>query len=193
VPPERTGSREHLVLLFADTGIEDSDLHRFLAAAGEQLGVRPTVVADGRTPFQVFADTRFLGNSRLAPCSVHLKQRPCRRWLAEHADPAHSVLYVGIDPSEIRRAPAIERGWAPWQVRFPLCDPPHLSKQDMLAWARTLGVRPPRLYELGFGVSAEKHGDVGLRVQPPGGGVGHVVAGGGGQGGQPARLLLAWV
>jgi hypothetical protein len=142
--------RAHLVLLFADTGIEDRDLHRFLADAGEQLGVRPTVVADGRTPFEVFADARFLGNSRLAPCSVHLKQRPCRRWLAEHADPARTVLYVGIDPSEIRRAPAIERGWAPWRVRFPLCDPPHLSKQDMLAWARTLGVRPPRLYELGF-------------------------------------------
>jgi hypothetical protein len=31
------------------------------------LGVPVTVVADGRTPFEVFADQRFLGNSRLAP------------------------------------------------------------------------------------------------------------------------------
>jgi hypothetical protein len=30
----------------------------FLTDAGRQLGACPTVVADGRTPFQVFADTR---------------------------------------------------------------------------------------------------------------------------------------
>jgi hypothetical protein len=139
-----------LVLLFADTGVEDADLYRFLADSAAQLGVPVTVVRDGRTPFEVFADQRFLGNSRLAPCSAHLKQIPCRRWLAEHADPADTVIYVGIDWSEARRTPAIEKGWAPWQVRFPMCDPPHITKVAMLQQARALGVRPPRLYDLGF-------------------------------------------
>jgi hypothetical protein len=60
------------------------------------------------------------------------------------------VLYVGIDWSESRRTPAVERGWAPWTVRFPMCDPPYLSKQDMLDDARAAGLEPPRLYELGF-------------------------------------------
>jgi len=49
-----------LVLLFADTKVEDDDLYRFLDDAAAQIGVPVTVVADGRTPFQVFADTRFL-------------------------------------------------------------------------------------------------------------------------------------
>jgi hypothetical protein len=60
------------------------------------------------------------------------------------------VLYVGIDWSEAHRTPAIVNGWAPWTVRFPMCEPPLLSKQDMLDAARAVGLTPPRLYELGF-------------------------------------------
>lgn len=141
---------DDLVLLAADTKVEDPDLWRFVSDAGSLLGVEPIVVADGRTPWQVFADQRFVGNSRIAPCSVHLKQRPCRAWLTANADPANTMLYVGIDWSEQRRVPAIEKGWAPWQVRFPMCEPPYLTKQDMLDWAQAEGLRPPRLYEQGF-------------------------------------------
>ncbi|WP_243719109.1 hypothetical protein [Actinomadura sp. KC06] len=100
---------KNLVLLIADTQVEDSDLWRFAREASSQIGVELTVVADGRTPFQVFWDQRFLGNSRLAPCSAILKQQPCRRWLEENARIENTILYVGIDWSEARRAPAIER------------------------------------------------------------------------------------
>ncbi|GIM98062.1 hypothetical protein [Paractinoplanes toevensis] len=145
----RYGTQD-LVLLAADTKTEDPDLWRFVADAGAHLGVTPVIVADGRTPWQVFADQRFLGNARIAPCSVHLKQRPCRAWLNQHADPADTVLYVGIDWSEHRRVPAIEHGWTPWTVKFPMCEPPHLSKQQMLDWAHAEGLQTPRLYEQGF-------------------------------------------
>jgi len=49
-----------LVLLFADTRVEDVDLYRFLDDSAAQIGVPVTVVADGRTPFQLFRDQRFL-------------------------------------------------------------------------------------------------------------------------------------
>jgi hypothetical protein len=122
----------NLVLLIADTRVEDPDLWRFVRDSTARIGVESTIVADGRTPFWVFHDQRFLGNSRLAPCSAILKQRPARAWLKAHADPADTVLYVGIDWSEAHRTPAIVNGWAPWTVRFPMCEPPLLSKQDML-------------------------------------------------------------
>jgi hypothetical protein len=143
---------DDLVLLFADTQIEDDDLYSFVDTAATQLGARLVRVADGRTPWQVFEDKQLLGNSLLAPCSYVLKIGPCRRWLTEHTDPARTVLYVGIDNSarDRRRAPAIERGWLPWRVEFPLLDEPALSKADLLAEARALGLRPPRAYELGF-------------------------------------------
>jgi hypothetical protein len=142
---------DDLVLLFADTLIEDPDLYRFLDETEAQMGIPITRVADGRTPFEVFWKQRFLGNSRVAPCSEFLKQRPCRRWLEENADPADTVLHVGIDWAEQRRTPAIERGWAPWAVTFPICDPPYLMKDEMLDQARAAGIEPPWLYKLGFG------------------------------------------
>jgi hypothetical protein len=139
-----------MVLLFADTLVEHPDLYRFLDDAADELGVPITRVADGRTPFQVFRDQRFLGNNRVAPCTVHLKQKPCRAWLNAHADPADTVLYIGVDWSEERRRPAIESGWQPWRTEFPMCEEPRLSKGEMLAWARSLGLRTPVMYDQGF-------------------------------------------
>ncbi|GAB3977594.1 hypothetical protein GCM10029978_067730 [Actinoallomurus acanthiterrae] len=141
---------DRMVLLFADTLVEDPDLYRFLIDSGRYFGIKPTVVADGRTPFEVFRDQRFLGNSRIAPCSHHLKQKPCRTWLEEHHAPGATVLYIGIDRSEARRVPPIEKGWAPWRTRYPMCDAPFLSKEQMLDAARASGVKPPKLYEDGF-------------------------------------------
>ena len=144
---------DDLVLLFTDVLNEDPDTYRFLRDAGLQLGVPVTRICEGRTPFEVFADEHFLGNSRFAPCSRTLKIRPARKWVEEHfPDPSACVLYVGIDRSEQRRIPAIASGWAPYQVEFPLCWGPYptWAKQDMLSWARGLGVEPPAMYGRGF-------------------------------------------
>jgi hypothetical protein len=106
--------------------------------------------ADGRTPFQVYWDVHFLGNSRLAPCSKVLKQLPARRWLTAHCDPATTTVYVGIDAGEARRIPGIRTGWSPWVVDFPLTAEPELTKDAMLAEARALGLTPPDAYAEGF-------------------------------------------
>jgi len=106
---------EDVVLLFADTTVEDADTYRFLKDAAHNIGSELIVVADGRDPFTVFKDNRWLGNSRLAHCSTELKVKPCRKWLdANAADDA--VLVVGIDWTEMHRLPAIQRGWAPRPV-----------------------------------------------------------------------------
>lgn len=143
---------DNLVLLFANTKKEDPDVYEFLHAGASQLGVPLVEVADGRVPWEVFEDRQILGNSRIAPCSYYLKILPCRKWLKANADPAETVLYIGIDPSvrDRKRAPGIERGWKPWRAQFPLLDEPDLTKADMLAEARALGLTPPLAYELGF-------------------------------------------
>ncbi|MFD5428259.1 hypothetical protein [Streptomyces sp. NPDC127084] len=145
---------DNLTLLIADTGIEDPDLWRFAADTSRLLGVPLTKVADGRTPWQVFHDKKFLGNDRLAPCTMVLKQIPCRSWMEKHAYPADTLVYIGIEPTprDKARIPAIARNWKPWQTRFPLCSKwePPLTKAQLLQEARTLGVEPPRLYDMGF-------------------------------------------
>jgi hypothetical protein len=141
---------ENLILLFSDTLIEEDSLYEFLTESAVQLGASLVRVADGRTPFEVYWDARFLGNARLAPCSKILKQQPARRWLDAHAVPADTTLYVGIDAGETRRIPGIRKGWAPWHVEFPLTAEPKLTKDTMLAEARALGLTPPAAYDEGF-------------------------------------------
>ena len=142
---ERHGTAD-MVLLFADVLTEDADLYRFSAQASAQLGVPVTRVSDGRTPWELFHHIRFVGNSRIAPCTAQLKIAVCRRWLEEHTSPDEAIVYVGIDGSEPGRASGIQRGWRPWRVELPMLQQPLLTKDDMLTWCAGLGVRPPRLY-----------------------------------------------
>ncbi len=173
---ERHGT-DDLVLLFADPKAEDPDNYRFAIDAAADIGVSLTTVADarGRDPKQVMRDERFLGNSRIAPCSKHLKQVPCRNWLKDNTDSANTVLYVGIDWSEPQRIPAIRAGWAPWPVEFPMTEPPYIDKHGMQAMARARGLEPPSMYDDGYphancGGCCVRQGQAGwaltLRVHP---------------------------
>jgi hypothetical protein len=141
---------EDVRLLFADTKVEDQDTYRFLHDAASDLGAELVTVADGRTPFEVFHDDHFLGNSRLANCSKYLKIIPCREWLEENCDPSTTTLYVGIDWTEQHRLPAIVAGWDPYRVEAPLCDPPYRAKQQYVDDAISRGLRPPAAYAQGF-------------------------------------------
>lgn len=137
-----------VVLLFTDTRIEDPDLYRFLDEAAANVGVPLVRIADGRTPWDVFEDRRMLGNSRVAPCSTELKQRPARAWMAQNAPDATVVL--GIDWTEEHRLAGAQRGWAPWQVEAPLCSPPYRSKHEWLEELGRVGMAVPKLYREGF-------------------------------------------
>ena len=146
---ERYG-REQVTLLFADTLVEDEDTYRFRDDAADQLGAELVVVADGRTPFEVFHDDHFLGNQRLANCSKYLKQKPCRAWLETERDPQDTTVHVGIDWTEQHRLPAIIDGWAPWTVEAPLCEPPLRAKSYWIDQAKRHGLLPPDAYERGL-------------------------------------------
>jgi hypothetical protein len=141
---------ENVVVLFADVKAEDEDLYRFNADVEGNLGLKLTVVCDGRTPQQVLRDVRWIGTAKVAPCSHLLKQVPCREWLTANTDPADTVLYVAIAWWESDRLPAIQKAWAPWTVEAPLCDPPYLDKRACIDEVRRAGMVEPRLYALGY-------------------------------------------
>lgn len=146
-----------VVLLFADTLIEDEDLYRFLADAARDIGVPVTRVADGRTPWQVMRDERVIGNTRFDPCSKILKRQACDRWLRENCDPAETTLYLGIDWTEGHRFDDGSGRGAKhrlarqgWHAEAPLCDAPFHFKGDLVAELEAAGIAPPRLYAMGF-------------------------------------------
>lgn len=59
-----------VTLLFADTKCEDSDLYEFNRQVTALLGCQLVVVADGRDPWQLFAEQGLIGNNRFPICSV---------------------------------------------------------------------------------------------------------------------------
>lgn len=129
---------------------EDPDTYRFIDDAIKNVGGTYVYLNDGRDIWQVFKDRKFLGNSRQANCSTELKQKPARKWIDENCDPEDTVIYVGIDWTETHRVPSIVKNYLPFKAEAPLTEPPYLSKQQMIDWAKSEGLEPPRLYSLGF-------------------------------------------
>jgi len=140
-----------MTLLFTDTLIEDEDNYRFLEEATANVGAPLVRLAEGRDPWQVFRDKRFLGNSRVDPCSRILKRELADKWIAENCDPADTRIYVGIDWTESHRIERLAERRKPWIYLAPMCEPPYMRKADVLAWLRSEGIQPPRLYAMGFG------------------------------------------
>lgn len=139
-----------ITLLFADTKIEDQDLYRFLRETSMKFGIELVWVEDGRDPWEVFRDVKWIGNSRIAQCSHLLKQKVSREWIEANFKPEEAVLYVGIDWTEIHRLDGIKNHWAPYTVEAPMCEVPYQDKQEMFRMLRKAGIRKPHLYDLGF-------------------------------------------
>jgi hypothetical protein len=146
---ERYGA-EGMILLFADTLMEDGDLYRFLDESAKDVGGTLVKLAEGRDPWQVFFDVRFLGNTRVDPCSRVLKRELLRRWLDEHYAPEEAVVHLGFDWTEVHRFERAGGYWKPWTVMAPMTEPPLIDRADLLADLRARGIEPPRLYALGF-------------------------------------------
>ena len=147
---ERYGAT-NIVLLFADTNYEDADLYRFLGESSAKLGVPITRIADGHTPWDIFFDERFIGNSRVDLCSRILKRELLDKWCNAHCDRSTTRLVVGLSSSEgaryIRwRARMRARGW---KVEAPAMAT-NWGKDEMLRRLLLDGLEPPALYEEGF-------------------------------------------
>lgn len=142
---------QNVELLFTDTLIEDEDLYRFIEEAAAKLNARLIKIADGRTPWEVAKDVKFIPNSRIAQCSHLLKQKTAEKYIKENYLPDECILYLGIDWTEQHRQSAPIKNWNPYIVKFPLCEEPYLDKSEMLRiLAEEDKIEIPRLYKLGF-------------------------------------------
>lgn len=141
---------ESVTLLFADTLIEDEDLYRFLEDAKRALGAKFVRLCDGRTPWEVFKDERFLANSRIDVCSKILKRNLIDSWIKANYTPEECRIYVGIDWNEEHRYLRLAPRKLPYIYLAPMLEPPLLLKEQMLDLLKADGIEPPRLYRMGF-------------------------------------------
>jgi len=146
--------RDNVLALFADTCMEDEDLYRFVNESISWLGIELVTIKDGRTPWQVFEDVRFLGNSRVDPCSRILKRDLIQAWQKENLDAGFHVICYGIDWTEVHRfermKARLQAMQSPFEICAPLCEKPLVNKLDLLQELQDIGICAPRLYGMGF-------------------------------------------
>lgn len=141
---------ENVTLLFADTKMEDEDLYRFLDEAAANVGARLVRIADGRTPWEVMRDKKIIANSAMDPCSLVLKRGLLDKWRNEHCNPDDTTIYFGLSWDEMHRVERVNARCAPWKYAAPMAQAPYMSKAQMMEWLRKEGIKPPRLYRMGF-------------------------------------------
>ncbi len=113
---ERYG-HEAVEIWFADTRMEDEDLYRFNRDVERVLDHEIRVFDQGLDVWEIFRRERFLGNSRIDPCSKFLKRVPLRKALERqypnraciHCKEAWSrggetIQVLDIDGTEIKEA-----------------------------------------------------------------------------------------
>jgi len=148
--------KENCQLFFTDTLWEHPDNYRFMYDVAEYIGIDFVHVMDTRTPEEVFIESRFLGNSRLAKCSSELKVRQTvihiEKLRSEGFEP---ILYFGIGPHEKQRQHNLIDFYAhqalePVETRFPLIDSnlkdKNLKEIIEIEWK----IKLPEMYYLGF-------------------------------------------
>jgi hypothetical protein len=139
-----------VVLLFADTLIEDPDLYSFNEQCAEILGVPVTRISAELTPWQLFQREGMIGNSRFPICSVYLKRKPLDAWRKANCVDIDTVLYMGFDWTEANRLSDLRRELPDWKIEAPMTEEPIWDKCRMQKEAEALGLKIPRLYTLGF-------------------------------------------
>lgn len=144
--------RENVVSLFSDTMMEDEDLYRFLDDSHSYLGVPVTRIADGRTPWEVFRDRGFIGNTRVDLCSRILKRELMDDWICRNFKSDECICYVGIDYTEKHRIERLAPRKLPYIYKAPMVEAQMmLSPAQKESYCTERCITPPRLYGMGFG------------------------------------------
>ncbi|MEB3103319.1 phosphoadenosine phosphosulfate reductase domain-containing protein [Ferviditalea candida] len=152
----QTYGKENCLLFFTDTLWEHPDNYRFMYDVAEYIGIEFLRVMDGRTPEEVFMETRFLGNSRLAKCSSELKVRQTTIFIEQlRIEGYEPILYFGIGPHEKQRQKNLIDFYAhqalePVETRFPLINSILNDKDLKSIIENEWKIKLPLMYDEGF-------------------------------------------
>lgn len=138
-------------VIFADTLIEDEDLYR-LNDDIEKIIKKPIIkLTNGKTPWEIFKDKRYIGNNMTAHCSQELKTKMVQNYIKANYKNTWATLILGMGYSEIDR---IERARQNWKyiclvdsllIKYKLYSNTAIDNLLYKYWIKT-----PRLYKLGF-------------------------------------------
>lgn len=104
------------------------------------------------TPWYIYEQQGFLGNSRIASCSAIIKQRLALEYVKGTFPNKDIEVNFGIDWEESHRMTAPTKHWSPYvaSVKFPLNEAPWSTSDERKKRMGDDGVGVPRMYQMGF-------------------------------------------
>lgn len=130
--------------------IEDQhpDSMRFLSDCEKVLDKKINIISSPyRNVENVIQQFRFINSPYGAKCTEILKRRVRKEWERQQNEP---ITYVwGYDVSEKHRAERMEESMPEFKHEFPLIEN-GLSKSDCHGLLCKLGVKRPKMYDLGY-------------------------------------------
>lgn len=148
-----------LSLTLVEADMKRRKLELFALAQDAMQAVPGLVwIAEGRDPWDVFEDERFIGNSRIDPCSKILKRQFLDSYVTDHFDPDNAIQYFGLDANELDRFNNLRkrRAESGWKIDAPLLWHKPIFKEFIERDLKAIGIAQPRLYDEGF-----QHGNCG--------------------------------
>ena len=140
--------KENVTLLFADTLMEDEDLYRFKDECVAFLGCELVTLTNGKTPFEIFKQEKFMGNSMVDPCYKILKREPLIEWFNAKFAVDEAQMHLGIDYSESHRLEGVQKRMSPYVYRSTLAEEGKIIHKD---YSEQFGIKRPRLYDWKLG------------------------------------------
>lgn len=136
------------IIAYCETGSEDEDNARFIADCVRWFNAPVTMLRSDEysSTWDVFEKRRFLSSPHGAPCTSELKIAP--RLEFQRPTDIHVFGYTA-DKLDAARADRLRENYPELTVRTPLIEA-GLTKAACLAMVINAGIKPPRVYEMGY-------------------------------------------
>jgi hypothetical protein len=136
------------VIVMCDTGSEDADNMRFLHDCVKWLGQSVEIINSTKykNTWDVWERKQYISGIKGAPCTGALKIEPRLKFQRE--DDIHIFGYT-CDKNDVNRAEALRDNWPDLNIETPLIER-GLTKAACLAMIEGAGIKPPRVYAMGF-------------------------------------------
>ena len=136
-------------IIYTHVSNQHPDSLRFLHDCEKLLGRKITVLQSDRyySVDEVIEKKRCINTVYGAACTTEMKKNVRKKWEKEH--PGHHIYVWGFDMDEYNRAERIKKSMSDYEHEFPLIDH-FFSKSDCHALAKQLGLKRPKMYDLGY-------------------------------------------
>jgi hypothetical protein len=136
------------VIAYCETGSEDKDNARFMRDCEEWFGQEIKILKNPRyeSTWEVWEKKRYISGPGGAPCTKNLKIIP--RLMFEEPEDLHIFGYTA-DHNDVRRYNSFGENWPDLTTKAPLIEA-GLNKAACLAMVESAGIKPPRVYKMGF-------------------------------------------